>query len=224
MGRLVAGAGLHLAQHGVHDVLAHGHERQHVDPRVAVEIERIAAALFHQVLFVPHGLQEVQRALPVKMRQIPQQLQRDVAAVFQLAQMRHRDADLVAHLLQGVALLLAQLPPFLARELFGVLLLRLLADALLKIAAVLTAAQQQLDGVRAHMLVDGVLLDTLQRRQIVHCEDPIVAVRALDGDQPRFFPVADGAGHHAQNFGHLADGKSDVVVMIHSVSILRSRE
>lgn len=57
------------------------------------------------------------------MGQPVEQVQRHVAAVFQLAQVGGGDTHGLANLLQRVALLAADFPPFLAQELFGVVYL-----------------------------------------------------------------------------------------------------
>ena len=145
-------------------------------------------------------------ALPVKVGQLIDQIQGDIAAIFQVAEVGYRDAYSLADLLQGVALLFADFPPFLTHQLFGVVGFQLLLDVIFHIC-VAGGGQQHFDGVGAHVLLHGVLLDFFQRFDILPRKYAVIAGRALDLDKTIFFPVADGSWNNAQHFGNLVDSK-----------------
>ena len=217
--REVAAAGLDHAEHRIHHVLVHRNEREHLETGVALQLDRLAGALTDEAVFLRGGLHEVQRALAVEMRELVEHIQRDIAAVFQLALVRDGNADGAADLLERIALLLANLPPFFAHQLFGVEDLLLLLDVGFQIARG-GGGHQHLDGMRAHVLVDGVFLDLFEHLDIVQREDAVVAGGALGGDEAVLFPVPDGRRDDTDDFGDLIDRKGYVVFMIHTVCSL----
>ena len=105
MGLFVSGTGLYLAQNRIHHMLAEGTERIHGDPRVAVDVQRLPLVLFHQIGIFLCRLKKIQGALAVKMSEVTHEFQRDIPAVFQLAQMGDGDSDLTADFFESITLL-----------------------------------------------------------------------------------------------------------------------
>lgn len=118
--RQIAAAGLDHAKNRVHRVFAHGNQRIHFKAGIAFKLNGLSAAFADEAIFLRRRLHKVQRALPIEVRQLIEHIQRNIAAVFQLAQMRHGDTDRTADLFEGVALLLSDLTPLFADELLGV--------------------------------------------------------------------------------------------------------
>ena len=82
----VAAAWLDYAEHWEHHVLAHRDQREHLQSWVTLQLNRFTAALADETHFLCSRFHKVQWALVVKMRQFVEHIQRNVAAVFQLAQ------------------------------------------------------------------------------------------------------------------------------------------
>ena len=195
-------------------MFSHGNQRIHFKAGIAFKLNGLSAAFVDEAIFLRRRLHKVQRALPIEVRQLIEHIQRNIAAVFQLAQMRHGDTDRTADLFEGVALLLSDLTPLFADELLGVKHFFLLLHVRFQRAGS-WGWQQHFDRLRTHVLVDGVFLDFLECFNVIERKDPVVAGRTLGGDHPVLFPVSDRGRDDAENFCNLIDGKCYFIFMIH---------
>ena len=217
MGLFVSGTGLHLTQNGIHHMLTEGTERIHGDPRVTIDIQRFSLVLFHKVGLFLCRFKEIQGTLAVEVGEIAHEFQRDISAVFQLAQVGDGDSDLTADFFESITLHFPDFPPFFAEKLPGIVPLPALMDAFLQFTAALPGgSHQHFDGMCAHVFVDGVFADFPKGREILHGENTVVAVRTFGGDEPALFPVSYRTGNHAEHLRNLTDGEGEIVFLIHN--------